>query len=196
MKWAMPWCIAGLLAISACSPPGIRVIESNSRITFPHYSFTITPGDRWYVQRPDESKEVAILLKDAGLGMVRIMTARNDIVDARLKEASAETVADDFRDQEEQIMIERGVKAGHYQISNLRKAEETIGEKTFYVMHYSIFAGSQRQDASLYLTFPEKQANPFMVIAHYSENTAANAWLVRTHRNQFMQMLANLTVNN
>ena len=93
-------------------------------------------------------------------------------------------------------MIERGVKAGHYQISDLRKVKEKIGGRTFYAMHYSIVAGSQRQDASLYLTFPQEQANSFMVLAHYSENTAANVWLVRTHRNQFMQMLASLTLKN
>lgn len=73
---------------------------------------------------------------------------------------SEEEVANDFRDQEENIMRLEGGKKNEYKLKDVKKDVTTIGEKKLYFMSYKIrtpfklIGGGKIINAALYLYFP------------------------------------------
>jgi len=95
----------------------------------------------------------------APVGSTLIRVFRNG-VKQELWHLSEEEVADDFRNQEENTMIEEGVKKGQYKLEDVKKDITTIGGKKLYFMNYKtstafkIIGGGTIINAVLYLYFP------------------------------------------
>ena len=96
----------------ASMPPAVTL--SNNHVQMPHYSFVVPPDRGWHIQRFDSLNESAIIGQDAGPLRFEMKLMRNIVSDEALKQATAKTVADDFRELEKRIMIEQGVNLGLY----------------------------------------------------------------------------------
>ena len=184
-----------IFILGGCANIGTEITRTNNQIQMPHYSFVVPLDQDWYLLRPDEKSETAVLTKIAGPFTFQIKMMRNVILDENLKNASAKAVADDFRNNEKQIMIEQGVNKGLYKLQNLEMGEDMVGDKKFFTMNYIISANTGTQKALLYLYFPTDEKNDYFIIGHYSETIPPNAFLIKTFKPVFLETLSSLSIN-
>jgi hypothetical protein len=97
------------------------------------------------------------LASDTGekVGSTVIQIFRNGITEGR-GPITEKKVADDFRNNEERIMMEKGVKTGFYKlIGNIVKDSTTVDGRKLYSMIYAVkLSGQHRQEVAFYLYFP------------------------------------------
>lgn len=117
----------------------------------------------------------------APVGSTLIRVFRNGVKE-ELWQLSEEEVADDFRKQEENTMVEEGVKKGQYKLEDVKKDITTIGGKKLYFMSYKtstpfkVIGGGTKINAVLYLHFPpEFKENHIFYGFLFSESHATGA---------------------
>jgi hypothetical protein len=133
----------------------------------PHYSFTAPEAGGWYIRRHGGEAEHVELRRESGSVVISIWTYWSPILDPALKAMTAREVADLVRETERRIMVERGVRPGLYELSDLRMGESAIADRVFYTMDYRTRAESVEQFASLYLSFPRERGNEAFFAALY-----------------------------
>ena len=184
----------------SCASPGTAIKRNNSQITFLHYSIVVPPDRGWDLLRPNEKIEAAVVKKRIQLGRGDSATylmqfSKNDVLDERARSWSARQVADHFRSMEKQIMIDQGVRAGRYMLSEVLMGEESVGEKKFYTMKYTTSDSDAVQAASLYLYFPREEENPYFMVIHYSETTPRGVTIRLPFYEDFLETLKSLHVS-
>jgi hypothetical protein len=181
---------------------GEKITAENAHRNQPHYSITVPSDHGWYLVpcREDESLECVSLELRHGPpeeGTVRIRFMKIDILSDRLKSMSSKQVAEDYRNREEQGMIEEGVNKGLYRLSDVAMGVDDVGEKRFYTMSYATSASIKNQKAALYLYFPRDKDHRFFIMAHYSDMLPRGApagSLFDAFREDFLQVLKSLSV--
>jgi len=115
---------------------------------------------------------------------------------------SEEEVANDFRDQEENIMRLEGGTKNEYKLKDVKKDITTIGEKKLYFMSYKIstpfklIGGGKIINAALYLYFPpEFKENHIFYGFLFSESHATGA-LVTFDVKVIYPVINSLKINN
>jgi ankyrin repeat protein len=184
--------ILSLLLLSCATTQQIQK-ESGERV-IDMGSFTINqpPGEDWET-RVFKDKGVVAFIKEEGKGMRafgQIMTGRTKIRGITLIQVNSyiappqkwnlneEKMADEVRKQEENTMIEEGVKKGQYKLEDLKKDVTIIGGKKLYFMSYKATIGkvfweeSKAVEAVIYFYFPkdfEKKHNfySFLISTSY-----------------------------
>lgn len=186
-----------LVLTAGCATLGTEITKDNNYIRMPHYSFTIPVSNGWHIQKPGGKAEVAVIVKKEKGVFFQIQIIRNRIpfyAIFSVKDTTAEDAADDYRSHEEQGMLMMGVKKGLYQLKDVIKSEEKIGDKTFYTMNYLILKNEGRQNAGLYLYYPKEKNNETFIVAHYSESIAAGASLAKSYKHDFKKILESLKI--
>ncbi len=100
----------------------------------------------------DLSKSV-IFWNGKVLGDVTIKIFQNNLTKQKFN-LTEDQVADDYRDLEEQVMVEEGVKKGKYKLEQLNKTTTAMAGKKLYTMSYRTFTTTAGGNAILYLYFP------------------------------------------
>jgi hypothetical protein len=157
-----------LLLFSCATTQQAQRVKEGETINADSYTVASPPGGNWEVQI---EKDMITFLKlkkwwtGRVLGSTLIKTFRNEVSPAGWQ-MSEEEVASDFRNNEEKIMREKGVKKGLYELTDVQKGMETVGDKKLYAMHYKKTidlpggvwehgsAAHRAQEAVLYLYFP------------------------------------------
>jgi hypothetical protein len=104
------------------------------------FAVTAPSGDDWVVQVDTQGKAVKFARQKTWwtgkvLGATTISVLQNKVSkDAPLLDEEAE--ANRYREQEEQVMVERGVKAGLYRLSDVRNEAVTLDGRRYYLLRY------------------------------------------------------------
>ena len=122
--------ICTLLAVAATGCAS--TVEENRELRFAHYSVALPPGWR-LIELDEENEEAVAELRDSPSHfMLRVFLSTAGERDG--KTLSSDDFANGFRDNEERIMIERGVEEGEYRLENVVKTEEVHGGKVFHAL--------------------------------------------------------------
>jgi hypothetical protein len=174
--------------------------EKPQLIKTPHYSFQIPGSGNWVIERLGGGDQIVLTkmreVGSDGRTLVQLKVIRNTITDSQLVRLSARKNADNVRNIERMIMLEHGVKPGHYRLHDVSMGEETISGKTFYFMDYETETASDMQPASLYLFFPKERNNNWFVMAHYTEVVPKTAGDVPYSKSELRAVLATLELSN
>jgi len=162
-----------LFLFSCASTQSVRQ-TSHHVIDMRSYSIQAPIGEGWQIQM-DKGKTIVSFMKIKqsamsklagvidGSTLIRVFT--NEVAPQGWHMGEKET-ADDFRNHEETIMIEEGVKKGEYTLEGVKKGNTTINDKKLYFLSYKTTAGTlfggvspqgplRAVEAELYLYFPE-----------------------------------------
>ncbi len=155
-----------LLPLLYTTAQGMQQESKGKIIDMGSYSIQALPGEDWKAEIKKEEESVSFVKeeKEKTLGflpgrtkrLTNIIIRRNEVSDPGKWHLSKEEVANDYVSGEEKDMVERGVKTGQYELTDVKKGVTTIGDKTLYFMNYkttSVKQGS-RGEAILYLYFP------------------------------------------
>lgn len=150
-------------------PPVEKNNSKNIIIEMPSYSFTVEKHSGWDVKRGDARFEKIIITKKESSIEYKIVLMKNLVIDKKLQYKSSSYLADEYRNVELKNMEELGVKQGIYQLENIIKKRELIGNKEFYMLGYDQTSSVGMQHNNMYLYFPPSKKTEFFIIAHYSE---------------------------
>ncbi len=160
-----------LLLFSCATTQQAQGVKEGETINMNSYTVAVPPGGNWEIQIAKEQGMVTFLklkkwlFTGRVLGSTTIKVFRNEIAPQGWH-LSEEEVANDFRNNEEKIMREEGVKKGLYELEDVTKSIESEGDKKLYAMSYKIkrdlpggvwehgAAAHRAQEAVLYLYFP------------------------------------------
>jgi hypothetical protein len=165
-------CVASWLWVSALAAVVVGCATSHAigrkltekTIEFPSYSVGVPSGDDWGVQLDQQAEVVEFgrsrpdPLQVSGLICVSSIKVFK-IPSSEGAPTGEQAIADDYRANQEQIMVTRGVKAGLYGLEDVKKGTETVGGKKVYSMRYSkggYFGGTDwmHEDSVFFLWFP------------------------------------------
>jgi hypothetical protein len=186
-----------LIMLAACATAGTEITRTSHQIQMPHYSFQVPPDQGWYMLRPDEKSETAVVTKKLPPFQFEIRMMRNVILNKYVKTWSAEEVADDYRYQEIWAMTTLGVDKGLYRLRDVVQGEQIIGSKKFYTLTYTTFVNTQQgmeHRGALYLYFPKEDKNDWFLIAHFSEVGPAAEMHAKSLRAEFIKVLESVSV--
>ena len=189
--------VALFIMLASCATVGTEITKNNHQIQMPHYTFVVPPDQEWYLLRPDEKMEVAVVTKKLPPFMFEIRMMRNVILDEEMKTFSAKAVADHYRFQEIWGMVTLGVNKGLYDLRDVVQGEEVIGNKKFYTMTYTTVSNKLKgmeQRAALYLYFSKEENNEWFLIAHFSEVGPTAEIHTKSHRAEFLKVLESVSV--
>ena len=167
-------------------------VEVSTDAKLPHFSFSAPEDDAW-VEEQVLNKGKIVFTARRGAVVYRITLLENSILDEKMRQASAKDVADDFRNREKNIMIERGVKGGLYELSELTMGQETIGGKLYFTMKYSTSVQGGVQSSKGYLYFPSEYDNNYFLMALYSEATRSGDLPTFSFESEFLDVLQTVT---
>lgn len=162
-----------------------------SGISFHSFTFDRPSSERLNTEVLDTDQAIFSISAD---GSRTQLTFRENFVSGQFAQmATAKEIADDYRKQENQNMIELGVKSGMYEIESLKTGQEQVGDKLFYTMTYTTRADGVLQYAQLYLYFPEEQEVGEFFVAHYSESAVSKDFFLPSYKNVFLNILESVT---
>jgi ankyrin repeat protein len=199
--------ILSLLLFSCATSQQIQK-ESKERV-IDMGSFTVNqpPGEDWGT-RVFRDKGVVAFIKEEGKPMRvfgQIMTGRTKIRGITLIQVNSyiappqkwdlneEKMADEVRKQEENTMIEKGVKKGQYKLEDVKKDMAIIGGKKLYFMSYKATIGKaflssdpKAVETVIYFYFPqdfEKRHNfySFLISTSYIRGHFVKVDLTQIH---------------
>jgi len=111
------------------------------------YSIKAPPGENWGIET-DKGKGIVKFqklkiwaLSGKILGSTLIQVMENKILQEKWH-LSEEEIADDYRNLEEKIMIEEGVKKGEYKLKEVKKDTTIVDGRKFYTMSYKTTIGT------------------------------------------------------
>ncbi|MCX7771201.1 MAG: hypothetical protein N2202_09025 [Proteobacteria bacterium] len=152
--------------------------DDRKMIDMGSYSVESLPNENWKVEIEkekgiirfikEEKEKIFGFLPSRKKRLTFIQISKNLVMDMNIWHLSEEKIADDYRNNEEQIMIEMGVKTGQIVLKDVKKGVTQIGDKKLYFMSYKAVSIKQPkivQEAVLYLYFPQdfKDTNTFYI---------------------------------
>src|SRR5271169_5728433 len=139
------------------------------------YMVDVPSSEDWQIQ-VDKERGIVIFAKEKGKGMrilgqvlggppiirgiTLIQIFRNAVKDSPKCDLSEEEMADDYRNNEENVMLKEGVAKGEYNLEDVKKGVITIDGKRLYFMSYkaatagSWMGATKAVEGTLYLYFP------------------------------------------
>lgn len=154
----------------------------------PHFLFSAPEDDAWVVEKTDE-KGTTVFTARRGAAIYRITLLENSLLNGSLRQASAKYVANYYRNGEKNDMIERGVKRGLYELSNVTMGQETIDDKLYYTMKYSTESQKHFESTRLYVFFPFEYGNDYFLVVHYSEAAPSRELLTFSFESELLRIL-------
>lgn len=161
-----------LLLLSACATRGVKVTFANNVVARPSYSLR-APANRGWVFLPTEegrSPSGVFMQKKQQSVVSEVRTAIVPILDRARQLSTAAQVADDYRNIEEQIMIEQGVKPRLYQLRDVRRAAANVAGKQFFKLEYVAYTAEMQNLGALYLLFRSPEKNDAFLLVHFVEH--------------------------
>jgi len=177
---------SGVVLIFGC--PMERTIARPNIRELPHFLFSAPEDDAWVVEKTDE-KGTTVFTARRGAAICRITLLENSLLNGSLRQASAKYVANYYRNGEKNDMIERGVKRGLYELSNVTMGQETIDDKLYYTMKYSTESQKHFESARLYVFFPFEYGNDYFLVVHYSEAAPSRELLTFSFESELLRIL-------
>jgi hypothetical protein len=157
----MPTLAALVLGCATSQAIGRRLTEKT--IEFPSYSLGVPSGDDWGVELDQQAEVVEFgrsrpdPLRISGLICVSSIRVFK-IPFSEGAPTGEQAIADDYRANEERIMVTQGVKRGLYDLKDVKKGTETVGARKVYSMRYGtkryVDADPVFTESVLYLHFP------------------------------------------
>jgi len=191
-----------LLSLFSCATTQPIQQTQDRTINMGYYSVEAPPGEDWQYEM---NKEKGILIcqklkkwfSGRVLGSTLIEVFRNSVAPQGWH-LNEEECTDDFRNSEERGMQEEGVKKGLYELRNVKKGMETVGDRKLYTMHYETtmtlpggvwehgLAARRAQQVVLYLYFPpDFQARHifygFLISEEYERGSLVKVDLTQVH---------------
>lgn len=120
------------------------------------------PGSGWQTELAPDGGSVRFTKLHQWLGQTRgstqIVVFRNAVASDAGDDPSA--LAAGFFAEEERVMRESGVAAGHYELSGIERGTRVVGERTLYTLSYRkklsmLRYGRKEEQARLCVWFPE-----------------------------------------
>ena len=156
------------IALSSCATTQttqqLQPVSEGQIIDMGAYSVKAPLGEGWQADIKKEKRTINFIkAKKRALGILGggtgIKVFPNIISPGKWHLSEAE-VADDYRNQEEQDMIEKSVKTGAFKLEDVKKGITTLDGKKLYFMSYKIipvkkYTKPTAQEAILYLYFPQ-----------------------------------------
>ena len=181
--------VAILLILVGCARTGVAITQDNNEIDMPHYSIELPANQGWMITEFNKNEESLYLTKRMNSCYYTMLFTRNWIADESMKSWTAKQIADSYREGEEMNMIMQGVMTGQYELKDVVKGEEMLGESRFYTMEYTTVKDNFLQKAYLFLYFPkEKQVDDF-IVSHYSETIFEKASSSVSLKQEFIDTL-------
>jgi hypothetical protein len=126
------------------------------------FAVTAPPGDGWVVEVTAQGKAVTFTReKTWWTGKVlgaTFITVAQCLEHPDVPSLDEESAANRLRDEEEQGMVERGVKAGTYRLSDVRREVVTLDGRRYYLLRFkqTIFKPGMdwAAESVFYLHFP------------------------------------------
>jgi len=108
------------------------------------FAVTAPPGDGWEVNVAAQGMGVTFTRPRLGVGLffrgrlpgATVITVLQNTFTGDAPLLSEEAEANRYRDHEEQGMVEQGVKAGLYRLSDVERDTVTLDGRRFYVLRY------------------------------------------------------------
>lgn len=173
----------------------INITALNNNISMPSYSFVVPPNDDWQLIKGNpQSEELFLINTIADMVEFRVRLIHAPIPPELTRE-SAKYAADDYRNNEKNILILEGVEKGMYELKNIKMGEEIIGDKKFYTMTYNNRTKDFSQASRLYLYFPKEYGNEYFLLALYTESVNNNITMAyKSKEKEFKEMLKSLVL--
>lgn len=162
--------LVALLLFSCATTQQTQRVKEGETINMDSYTIASPPGGNWQIEIEKEKGMIAFEKikkwftgRVLGSTLIRVWTA---VIKPEYWHFSEEEVANDFRNNEEEIMREEGVKKKLYELTDVQKSMETVDGKKLYAMHYKKTielpggalehgsAAHRAQEAVHYLYFP------------------------------------------
>ncbi len=128
-----------LILFSCTTPQQTQRLKEGQIINAGSFSVAVPPGENWKVEKVEEEGGIAFSTKK---GLLDVTTEGTTIL--ILPDlwnpfdflSSVDEVADDYRNREEENMIEMGVNKGEYTLQDVKKGITTVDVKKLYFMSY------------------------------------------------------------
>ena len=176
----------------------IDVTSAAERFNFEHFSISIPENDVWKTLPANPNQNVYVASIDKVNYQITLL--ENVFTGSSSVNNTAQSIADDYRENEKQGMIELGVKRGLYELFNVTMGESMVGDKLFYTMTYTTKASSGFksifESAELYLYFPNKNYVQEFFVAHYAESASKQKKLTLKMEPDFLDLLESLSVRD
>lgn len=184
--------IIASVVLAGCMTAGIKITSNNNQINTPHYSITVPPNKGWHQSQDEGVLDLSYFEKTALPNVYIMRFSTNWVVDENMKMWTAKQVADEYRNGEEANMIMMGVVTGQYELKNVIKGDEVVGNNQFYTMSYTTIADGIEQNAFLYLHFPVERGFTRFFVALYSETSPVNESERKSFKREFIKSLQSL----
>jgi hypothetical protein len=156
-----------MVAVSGCAASSGTVKQSTERIEMQTYSILPPPGKDWQIKVDEENEKVICLkryqnllalIKPNFFKEAKIEVFRNEVGQG-LWDLNQDEIAQDFLQNEEKIMREKGEAEGIFKIKKLEKGTMEIGDKKVYKMYWKNRYGGTWDpyyvsEATIFLYFP------------------------------------------
>ena len=196
MNFWKPVLVIAITAILGCAAGGTRVTATNNSLHTNHYEWVVPPEAGWNLSETGAPIPSLVLTDNMQLGsnkiVFQIRIAENRIAAVALRRQSAKFIADDFRQYERNMMVEKGVKTGQYRLSEVEMGEIETGGKTFWTMKYQTYRQGLINQATMFLYFPKPSNNEHFLVIHYSEAGPSNTVWTSKHKNDLMRILGSV----
>jgi hypothetical protein len=182
-----------LLAVMfGCASTGTIITKNNNKIERPLYSISIPPNAGWQLRKDTRDPTVVFLYKQPEITFYGMRFSTNLIANKEMKTWTAKQVADHYRNDEKQNMINRGVMTGQYELQDVAFDSEMIGGKRFYIMSYKTVYSEGIQSASLYLYFPQNENISDFMVALYLASYEPGETPSQSPKSEFIETLGSL----
>ena len=195
-KAARNYLLAGSLVFLALTC--IEATSAGELFKFEHFSYSIPENDVWKSLPANPNHNVYVANVDKVTYQITLL--ENVFLGSSSINRTAQSVADDYRENEKQGMLEMGVKKGLYELHDLTMGEKKVGDKLFYTMTYTTSAHSglmsNYETAKLFLYFPNKNYVEEFFVAHYSESASKRKKLGLKMEPDFFDLLESISVRD
>ncbi len=193
-----------IFIITCYSGQGIKLDNNYLTVDMAHYSLSLRNKKQgnllkgWYINRIGGESEIVNINKKNELFGFELSFQIFQILDENLKQKSISEIADIYRQNEINGMIELGVNKGKYNLSkDINSGNCVIQNKTFYTMRYATFTEQILNYGNLYIHIPNNKN--FIFIAHHAE-TGPNQRYSKNpklkYKEEFEKLLENIKIKN
>jgi len=182
--------------VTGCAGTGVVVTQENNKIAMPHYSIELPANKGWKIENINKNEESLYLTKRINSTIYTMLFNINRVVDESMKSWTAPQIADNYREGEEMNMMLKGVLTGQYELRDVIKDEEIIGERKFYTMKYTTVKDDIIQNAHLFLFFPNEKKVDEFIVSLYSEAKSVKESNRTSYKREFLETLKRLIMKN
>jgi hypothetical protein len=159
----------------------ISTSASNSFSTT-HYDWVVPPAAGWKVSEWETPFQLKHSISPNT--QFRIVVLETAVLSDRLRGQTARFVADDYRQEELDTMIQSGDV-----VTDVERGEVSAGGKTFWTMRYRLQQSVVTEHATLYVYLPQATGNEHFLVILSIADTPRNAVPGSQHEGELMRLL-------